>query len=481
MSLAAMLATHDDAALTALSSKGLLRRATRDLEAGAAEIKARSETAATVETDGHVIEIDGSGAKAARCTCPASGVCRHILLAVLVLRQGTSSGDATVSSELRPAAEEIAALPGTALTKFAGADWGPAQKLASHGARIEENGSSCSVHPEGAAVQVTFLAGQGLDAVYKGPSTRRRVYIAAAAIAVRAQAGVAVSAAESLADETKVDPAFCDGVARTLETAVASTFTGSAEVAADALFDQAISAKAGAAPRLAAQVRALSNAATLAARRDVAFQPSEFIEAAARAHALARALVQTPGDPALTGAVARTYRAVEPMELWLLGASRWRTPSGARGATLHLFDPNAQQWMSQVTARGAGVDLGFDPSIAYYGALWGAGSARDLMGTQLTLPAPKVSEDGQISATLAEPAKRLSDKLTVGVLSEIGTDDWQDFQTDIGHRIGIGLRRSATPRTALILPRRLSDLSFDDLAQTYRLEALDRSGAKLAL
>lgn len=46
MTLKAMLDTHDEAALSALASVGLVRRAGRDLEAGKATVETRDETSA---------------------------------------------------------------------------------------------------------------------------------------------------------------------------------------------------------------------------------------------------------------------------------------------------------------------------------------------------------------------------------------------------------------------------------------------------
>lgn len=483
MSLAAMLSAHDEAALTALASKGLLRRAQRDLEAGNGTITARSDDAATFETDGHTVRIDATGVKAARCTCPASGVCRHVLLAVLMLQTDTGSVDAPEQEAAQvPAANEIVGLDEAALQKFAGADWAPAQKIASQGAEIEDLGGSCLIVPAHGDASVTFIAGQGLaGAVYKGPRTRQRVHVTAAALAVRARAGVTISAAAVVEDDTVLDPAFCEDVCQTIEMAVIGTMSGAAELAADTLFDRAVSARAGAAPRLAAQLRGLSNMAGLAAARDIAFSGTAFVEAAARSYGLSLALKAAPDDAALSGVIARTYRDVDALDLWVLGASRWRTSTGARGLTVHLYDPAAERWYSQVTARAGGKDLGFDPRGAYFGALWGAGSPESLKGTRLRLAQPRVSEDGQISATLAQSATQFDGALEQAALTGMAISDWGTFRAVVAARLGRGLRRIATPVASLILPAGFGALTFDDFAQVYRLSVFDRAGTELDL
>ena len=470
MSFAAMLASHDEAALAALASKGVLRRAAR--EAPSATVIERGAEAATVETDGQRVEIDGKGPASARCTCPASGVCRHILVAVLALRS-EEPAEAAVS-----AAEEIAALPEAEVQKFAGADWGAACRIAGRGDARADGGQTCTV-ALGADIEVSFIAGQGLaGAAYKGPPSRRRVHVAAAAISLRALAGVTVSAPDAPAD--RIDPEVCAEVVRRLETAVPSALAGSAEIAADALFDLAVSARAAAAPRLASQLRSLSNGASLAAKRDVAFDPAGFLEAAARCYGLALALADAPGDPLLSGVSARSYVDAAALDLRLMGTSKWRTPSGARGLTVHLFDPVHDRWYRQVTARAAGADLAFDVHAAYRAGIWGAGSPDSLKGALLHLPKPRVAPDGQIAPS-GVVAQRRPDPLTEDSLAEIATRDWADWRSEMAGRLGRGLRRSALAHPALLMPQRFGDLAFDDIAQHYRLPLLDRAGAALSL
>ncbi len=86
--LLAALAAFDDGALETLASKGLLRRARRDVEDGKVVVEARAEDSATVRADGEAVAIGPAGPAAASCTCPAAGVCRHRLAAVLALRAG---------------------------------------------------------------------------------------------------------------------------------------------------------------------------------------------------------------------------------------------------------------------------------------------------------------------------------------------------------------------------------------------------------
>ncbi|SDE77977.1 hypothetical protein [Rhodospira trueperi] len=488
MTLEAMLAAHSDLALEGLASKGLLRRARRDHEAGRASVLERTGGEARVQADGQTVEIDGRGPAAARCDCPATGICRHILLAVLALRDGPSPPPDTPEASPAPAppnaAADVAALPEDALAAFAGADLSAALRIAAEGASIEDDGAGCHVafpEPKG---RVTFIAGQGLaGAAYKGPKTRRRLYVTAAALCLRMAAGVALSddRRRNAEPETPLDTAFCHAVADTVTRAVPAVLTGAADIAQDLLFDVAISARAAAAPRLAAHLRGLAHAADLAAKRDVAFDPIAFLTAAGNAYALVTALAQTPGDPALTGTLARAYAPDAPMSLWLLAAVPWQTASGARGLTVYGYAPETGTWHATTEARAAGIDPAFDAAREYGRGVWAAGTAQALMGRRLRLPAPRIAPDRQIARTLPEPAVPLDDPLDTAVLEAAGFDDWGAWRAYVRAEARQGLRRRATPVPAMLLPRRITDLTFDDLAQHDRLTVIDRSGAPLAL
>ncbi len=158
--LAAMIAAHTDTALEALASKGALRRAMRDLGNGKASIESRDETSAEIIADGQEVQMPAGGPAAATCTCPAQGVCRHKLLAVLALRD---AGD-DVDVEQTSAVDFLSSLEGAAIEKFAGADWSRVVSLvvepgATH---IETDGPNVTVAIDDLDASVTFISDQGL-------------------------------------------------------------------------------------------------------------------------------------------------------------------------------------------------------------------------------------------------------------------------------------------------------------------------------
>ena len=492
MSLASLLAAHDDAALEALVSKGLVRRAQRDLEAGLAVVSTRSDTSATVIADGQSVQIDARRLSAARCTCPAGGLCRHILLAVMVLRaERVQPADATAPDDAPQgpsAATEICALTQAELTKFAGADWSAAAALAaaSEGTSIVESGRNCTIEFAGASVSVTFIAGQGLkNAAYKGPKTRARVVVAAAAILLRAKNGVEVEATADVATpgEQPLAVDFLASASDTLTRATRIVLAGSSPIAADMLFDLAISARAEAAPRLTAHLRGLARQAGLAMARDVGFEQDTFLSDAARTSALIEGLKADPSNPVLTGSLRRDYLPHSALDLWMLGASCWRSETGARGLTLYSFAPAEKRWHTATMARGAGQDPWFDPRAAYQLPVWGANTAAGLMGTMVHLAEPLVAADRSIALTLPKPGSVTGRVRGARALIEAGAAhaNWAGLRRDLAECFGGGLQRRSQPAPALLAPAKFAGFAFDEFAQTYEWEAIDASGDAVVL
>ncbi|UWP93464.1 hypothetical protein K3X13_06480 [Aliiroseovarius crassostreae] len=501
MSLPDLIASFDDAALIALANKGLLRRATK--ATGEAEVLRYDADGADLTISGQSVTIPAAGPQSATCDCPAPGMCSHILTAMLVLRNAPLDALAPAPSEedqeekiptpeIPPAAtatatatEALAALKSDVLQKFAGADLDGAMMLAGS-AQIEDRGQNAQVSFATPEASVTFVAGQPLSAaLYKGPATRKRLVVAAGAIAIRDRAGVARRGSDtppSKPDLTGPDQPMLTEIATALETAISQVFHGSAQLTQERFLDLAISAKVQAAPRLTGQLLTLSTLSGWAEAGDIRFEGGRFLAALAQAYALVKALAQTPDDPALLGVVRRSYSPAPPMELWALGAKGWTNPNGARGLTLYLLDPKTGKFHPATVARGAGMDAGFTPARAYANPFWGVSSVPGLTGNVVTLEHPHLSPDGQLS-TADKITAQINGPLSPARLQDHDTciKDWGALRATLRSQVGQGLRRGASPLPALIAPSRIEEPYFDDISQRYRWRAQDLSGDVIEL
>ncbi len=88
----------DDEAFVALANRGLLRRAQKDLEKLEAQVLEEGAEALIVGFGEQRIRFDARGPAHAQCSCPASGVCQHILAAAIMLQRSAEAAPAPAAS-----------------------------------------------------------------------------------------------------------------------------------------------------------------------------------------------------------------------------------------------------------------------------------------------------------------------------------------------------------------------------------------------
>ena len=484
MTLAGMLASFDDNALATLANKGLLRRAHKACKEGEAEIIRLDETGAEVKASGHRVMLPTTGPQTATCSCPASGICSHILMAVIALRDRPEEAGSSGATPPAPSSRQmLLALSEAELGKFAGADYAQALILAGL-AEMNDEETNLAVSFATPEAQVTFVAGQPLKAaLYKGPSTRKRLVITAAAIAVRFQAGMGSKLDTGKApNETGPEAEMLIAICEAIETAIGQVFHGSASLASERFLDLAISARVQSAPRLTSQLMTLSALADWADKGDIRFDGARFLSNLSQAYALSKALIVRPNDPVLCGVARRSYDPAPAISLWALGAGGWKTAAGARGLTLHLLNPENGEFLSAVIARGAGQDPFFTAREAFTGPMWGLPSVETLTGTRVHLAKPFLSADRQLSTAGKARAEARGNLLASDLTgSPHLIQSWDELKSSLRARAGHGLARTAPPLASLILPEGLDEAWFDDINQLYHWPMRDAAGATLQL
>jgi len=91
-----MASRMSDTALEALASRGLVRRALSDNAAGRVELRHQDDDAAEFSVDGETVRLVAAGLAQSSCSCPAAGICRHRLAAVVHLRSHAPADSACV-------------------------------------------------------------------------------------------------------------------------------------------------------------------------------------------------------------------------------------------------------------------------------------------------------------------------------------------------------------------------------------------------
>lgn len=478
MTIREMLAGCDDAVLEALTSPGILRRA-RKAEIGT--VAANQNGGFTVLVGSHTVEVDGRGPQQARCDCPATGTCLHIVAAVISLRNAQHPGTEAAASS--PGAD-LLALTTDEIVAFAGEALHAAQQLARSEplAEIAGTDASVSVRFSGVDHAVIFPSGSSplAKALWKGPRSRRSLVVAAAALAFRASQGQNDIGLSPPAGQQRLlqeaDLQDLSAVMRGIEAAVGPVLTGSAAIATEHLFDLTLSARVASLPRLASELRALTHQAGLADAHDRGFRPERFLVAAARCHALAYALRQTPDRSDLTGIYRRSYDPAPPLSLMSCGARVWHNPAGGRGLRVFLYDFENRRWIIAGPARAEGADPAFDPHKAYGMPLLGASSIRGLMGKTIRLSRPRLSADLHL-------APDASGQLQPGATGDLPAAHtlWDEARREARRALDSGLHRGSASAPLLLKPARVEAPVQDPLSGLYRLPLRDAAGILLEL
>lgn len=469
--LQAAYANYDDEALAALASIGLLRRAAKDVEAGKVAWHPEGGAAAgSVAADGQRVQLALPGPAAARCDCPAPGVCKHVLAAALWLRAAPASpetgagGAASAPPAPAPVLDEVLALDAGELFKAAG----PAavRKAAGMLERLEPvdisvRGAVMAIRLPGLDLTCRYVGGTGYAGMVSEaePRLRQALHLLALAAVRHAHGhdlpwpdpiGVRETAAAAAADAA---PGLDDDERRFLAQAralvhevCASGWSHVSEVAAPQLRALATSARVESYPRLAGLLRGLAGVADLLARRDFGVDEAQALRLAAQAHALVHALeaASRRGDAGLLarlrGVERRSFEVGATLELLPLGAYWWEQRGGARGLSCAFWDPAAGRPRQAVLARRDDSDPGFGKASAWSRhALWpGAGPAARLAGVSLVLEQPRLAEDGRLGlggVTRAEvqPAWPRSDPRWL----QAGIDDWTVLRQAVAAGAGL--------------------------------------------
>lgn len=515
-----VLAAFDEAALIGLASKGLLRRARRDIEQDLVDVVELDDATAVVQADGEEVRLDTKGPAAARCTCPAAGMCRHILAAVLVVQAGreeaadTAPVEETEGEESTDAPEEpsdtpaqppdpiaeICNLSEAQIAKWAGkaAMRAALEMLADEAAPgITREGRAVVVRFADDVPEIRYLPGLGLDGmVSKVSKTKRKALHAAAVLAVRQGEGVD-PAPDERADATPAsepvapDADFLNAVERCLADCVRTGFNKAPLVLEERLFALSVATRADDLPRLSRLLRAISAMVRSKRAREFTLDTHAYFSRVADAFMLVRALQSDviASDMvklgALAGLVRQDYAATQTLELFGAGAQVWQTGSGARGVTGYFYSADLNQWFSASLARSSGQDPSFKPMHAYRSeALWSASSLQTLSRSRVVLTNPAASADGRLSM-----AKTVKCTTTPWPVSREAVSDWPacihtwgELQSDLLAHFRPSLSEGqVAPRPVLLAPSHHAPAYFDELAQQTVWPLCDADGAWIGL
>jgi hypothetical protein len=529
--LVELLGRFDDAAYEAIASRGLVRRAHKDLEKLQVTVLEEGPDEVVVGVGEHRVTMDAGGPAHARCSCPSGTVCQHILAAAMGLsRAGVaatadSAEAAPVSPEQPPAApagpapaerdpvaalrDELLGVEAAALKKHAGVAgyrwaWQFVQDLDPESVEISGD-RNLIVRFTRPRMTFRYPGGGVENLILDTKLADPRKYRVAAVLAFQAANGVAIGPpdppkARPQALDLGKDHAVTSGEATQdararLLAAARRLIAESVELGLSHLspgIEQrystlAVWAQGVGFHRLALMLRRIADHVELLLERTGAADEHRLLNELALAFGLVRALEAAAArgtEPAhLMGRSRSRYDEAGTLDLIGLGAMPWRSASGYVGLTMVFWSSADRSFCTCTDARPESM-RGWDPVSRYLteGPWSGLASPAEATGRLVTLTGAQMNDAGRLSAASGVSA----------IVRELPTDSsltellapyssWADLTRDRAK-----LRRSllAEPEPVkdwvALAPSDIGAVRFDAARQTLVLPLLDGAGERIS-
>jgi hypothetical protein len=498
------LALFDESALEAISSKGLVRRARKDVESGiAVEIVAGTISDIKLRVAEAVVTITEQGPSKAHCSCPALEVCRHILIACLWLLEAGKeesplrepvSSDLEITKDDR-ADQEILNYSLPQLIKWAG------KKIVRAGFVLLGGNQEIEIKQEGSVVVqfpllnmvCRYFPGVGLEAMICSCKPRMVCkHMVAAVLAYQRSRGVMLEEPErsaptqaQLIETPRTRTEVISTTKRLLEEAINIGICHLSESTRQRFATLAVSALGLNLPRLSLTLRAIAEDLGLSISRDARADEGRLLLSASRAYALCTALENGAQSADLIGRNRTHYEELGTIELAGVGAYHWETKSGYAGLTVLFWDLIGKRWYSWSEARPLFHDIRFDPRSRYYtqGPWPGLYSPQQASYSRFKLLTARSNYQNRLSGAAQCEA------LIIGNIDpaeiDFGSrsfDDWKALRSYTASAIAMGLSEYDPLKQIVVLkPAKWGPRQFDETTQTFLWLIGDHDGNVLTL
>lgn len=504
------LARFDDEGFAALANRGLLRRAQKDLERLTVAVAEESDTALVVTVGEQRIQFDARGPAQARCDCPASGVCQHILAAAIGLKRLAEEVSMPAEDPLAVLRDSLLALSAAELGKHAGKAgyrwaWQYLQDL-DEGEALQISGDRHLVLSlQRPRLTLRYMGGGLANLIADVELSQLEKYRVAAVLAFQRAHGKDLTPPEPAAAprtqslDLGADHQLAGSAAGALEDARRRLREAARQLFADAVelglahlssgmherfTTLAVWAQGADYPRLALLLRRVADHIELLLERAGGADEHRLLDELSLANALVDALgaaaARGLAPIQLVGRARTRYDETGTLEVLGLGARAWRSASGYVGLTLLFWSPR-EGFMSCTDARPESL-RGFDPIARYQaGGLWnGLGTPQRATGQRLALVGAQLNEAMRLSARDSTSATLLPADAAAWSAEQL--KPWTRW-TALAEARSAG--RSLLSRPApmqdwtFLQPSRIGPCRFDDARQTLVWPLWDGDGQVL--
>jgi len=503
--LRGLLKAVDDETLVSLANRGLLRRAQKDVESASPAILAVEDGLVRVQMADATVDARELPSKCT-CSCPATGICRHILSALLYLRdsaelaecdspaQGRLFDDGTAAGESAGQTPPLAESPPTPaaalgdlsdeeLQKWAGKPLvRKALKVLAAGMPVEIGTAEAPVvrFPTRNITCRWIPSGGLLGMICSCQAENVCEHVVTAILAYQVSLGKrqitveqATLTASSGAPRTRAE--VLASVGTVLREMLSLGLARLSAATAQRLMTLAVSAHGVDLPRLERMLKTLADEVQLALRRDAQSDSANLVAQAARVEALRTALPRST-SAALVGQHRSKYHDVGQIALVGVGAQRWRSKGGYHGVTVYFWDESRQDWATWSDSRPV-TQPGFDTANRFRseGPWDGCRSPQQAAVSVVRLSQACRNSQGRISGRSATRA------LVVGPSQPRDVPGAVTAWTELAERAkaifggGLGERRENLA-IVLLVPKTWGPPFYDTLRQELLRPVADQSG-----
>ncbi|HXQ70667.1 MAG TPA: hypothetical protein VN844_09280 [Pyrinomonadaceae bacterium] len=492
--LAALVATFDDASWEALASKGLLRRARKDLEKGIEiEIREQSANVLQISVPPFLVSFSEAGPGNATCSCPAPGMCQHIIAAGLYLQSRAKVAEEKVVTSAESVRDEIRLLTTERLKAWVGAaEYRKALALLEKNTLppVIDYSDVVTVRLMPSAIEVRFVPHAGLEGMILPKQQGKRAGVAAI-IALRKSLGFEIPAPvgqHSLVEITgtpRTKKEILNSACSVLEEAIAVGLSHPSEMLVNRLVTLSVSAQGAQMPRVALALKTVSDEVKSILEREARADEARLLLVMGRVYALMDAIRSGNDHQSveLAGTARGQYIEVPEMELSGVGAYTWQTGSGYVGLTLIFWTNQTSEFLTWSYARPEIQRA--DARQRFYGeGPWeGAQSPKQVSTSQLKLRHARRTVRGRLSGSTKTSALVLSPvKPETLDFGERLFTQWNELARYVASKRPLGLRDPNPLELIVVLqPHQFGERKFDSITQTFRWEVFDEIGASLTL
>jgi hypothetical protein len=492
--LVALVSGFDDASWEALASKGLLRRARKDIERLKIEMVDEAGESLQLSVPPFVVSMPSSGPAKATCSCPALGVCQHILIAGLFL-QSCSDAEVPAKETITEDAirKEVSLLTPETLKSWAGStDYRKGlavfEKNSLPPAIKYEETVIIRLSPSG--IEVRFVPGSGLDGMIL-PKRGGKSAGVAAILTLRKSLGLEIPAAAAqqslveLSGTPRSKKEILDSACAVLEDAIAVGLSHVSQILAERLVTLAVSAQGAQLPRVSLALRTVADEVRSILRREARANEDRLLTLIARVYALMDA-IRSGNDQQtleLAGSSRGLYVEVPEMDLVGIGAYTWQTGSGYVGLTVLFWANQSKEFLSWSYARPEIQRVDARQRFFGEGPWEGTQSPQQVAASTLKLRNGRRTANGRLSSSTKTTA------LVLGTTEPESLDfndrvftSWTKLRAYVASKQPLGLREPNPLDMIVVLhPTRFGNRSFDQISQTFNWETCDVNNEVLTL